>query len=178
MPTWVSNERGILHPAKERVALKNLSDKTIYKEMSDTEGKKFKVAIPPMGDYIYEGADRAALFQWWEENGKPSADRMKEMEGKVTFGEDFRTNDEFMKQFANARQSMGFNTVEDYLKFLGYDEKKRKEEFEKKSQSVNVHDLPPRMSEIKKLGGGINTAKSGGDRSPDRYGGFGDAPNA
>lgn len=174
MPTWISDEKGILHPAKERVALKNMTDKTIYREMTDVDGKKFKVPVPPGGDYIYDGPDRAALFQWWEENGKPSAEQMKEKEGKVTFGDDFRQNDEFLKQFANARQSMGFASVDDYLKFLGYDEKKRHAEFEKKASSINVHDLPPRITEIKRLGGGSNTARGSKDR--EIYGGFGDIP--
>lgn len=174
MSTWISDEKGMLHPAKERVALKNLSEKTMVKEMVDMEGKRFKVSIPPGGDYIYEGPDRDAIYQWWEQNGRPSADEMKKMDGQVTFGEDFKNNTEFLKQFGNARQAQGFNTIDEYLKFLGHNPEKNHAEFEKKSAAINVHDLPPRINEIKKLGGGINTAA--GSREANRYGGFGEIP--
>lgn len=175
MPTWISDEKGVLHPAKERVALKNLSSEPMTKEMEDVDGKKFTVKIPAGGDYIYEGPDRAALFQWWEENGKPSAEQMLEMEGRVTFGDDFRTNEAFLEQYAKARNMFGFKDVKEYLVYLGYDEKKLKDRFEKNVSRVNVHDLPDRITEIKKLGGGINTAR--GSKEPNRYGGFGDIPD-
>lgn len=176
MPTWISDEKGILHPAKESVALRNISDKPIKVTQTDDEGKKFTKTVKVGGEYIYEGPDRAALFQWWEENGKPDASRMKEMQGKVTFGEDFKTNTEFREQYAKARNMFGFNSVEEYLKYLGYENfDKVKEEFNKKASVVNVHEMPTRMNEIKKLGGGSNTAR--GSKDPDRYGGFGDLPN-
>lgn len=176
MPTWISDERGILHPAKERASLINTSDKPLKRKIIGDDGKEITVTIKPGQPYIYEGPDRAALFQWWEENGKPSAEQMKEMEGKVTFGEDFRSNSEFREQYAKARNMFGFNSVEEYLKYLNYDEAKLKKEFDKKASQVNVHELPPRINEIKKLGGGTNTAK--GSNEPARYGGFGDAPVA
>lgn len=175
MSTWISDEKGFLHPAKERVGLKNLSDKEIIIEQTDMDGKKFKSKVPPGGDYTYEGPDRAALFQWWEENGKPSESKMKEMDGKVTFGEDFKNNTEFLEQYAKARNMFGFKDVKEYLEYLGYDSVKRHAEFEKKSAQINVHDLPPRINELKKVGGGINTAR--GSKDPNRYGGFGDIPN-
>lgn len=174
MPTWISDPKGLLHPAIERATLRNNSDQDLIVEQKDMDGKIFKQRVPPAGEYTYEGPDRAALFQWWEENGKPTAEQMKEMEGKVTFGEDFRNNTEFLKQFGNARQAQGFNTVEEYLKFLGYDEVKSMEKFKKRSTPVNVHDMPARIKEIKRLGGGRNF---GVDKTvKDMYGDLGNPP--
>lgn len=173
MSSFISDEKGMWHPAKERVPLKNLSGKTIEIEQTSTDGKKFKMSVPPGSDYIYEGPDRAAMFQWWEENGKPSAEKMKEMEGNVTFGEDFRTNNEFMEQYAKFRQMLGFNNVEEYLKFIGYDSAKSKERFLKNASVVTTHDAPARIAELQKLGGGTDQANPGKNL---RYGGFGDMP--
>ena len=170
MPTYIADEKGIWHPAKERVALKNISGKPIEVEQTSSDGKKFKQTIPVGGDYIYEGPDRAALFQWWEENGKPSAEKMREMEGNVTFGEDFRMNTEFMEQYAKFRNMFGFNNVDEYLKYIGYDQTKAHKRFEEKAQIVAVHDLPARVPEINK--GGIHTANL-----PGVSGGFGDPPD-
>lgn len=173
MSSWISDERGFLHPAKERVPLKNLSGKVIEIEQTATDGKKFKQLVQPGADYIYEGPDRAAMFQWWEENGKPSAEKMREMEGKVTFGQDFRTNSEFMEQYAKFRQMFGFENVEAYLEYLGYDSVKSHERFMQNASTVNVHDAPSRLQEIQRLGGGTDNANPGKNL---RYGGFGDMP--
>lgn len=173
MPTWVSDEKGIWHPAKERVALKNISDKPIKIKQTDDDGKFFTKTIQPGEDYIYEGPDRAALFQWWEENGKPDASAMKAMDGNVTMGEDFRINSEFLEQYAKARQMFGFNKVDEYLVYLGYDEKKRHEDFVKKASTVTKHEAPQRIAEAKKLGGGQDYATG----KLNRYGAFGDPPN-
>lgn len=158
MASWITDENGICHPAKERVALKNLSGKTITIKTKDVKGIEFTQEIPPGSDYIYEGPDRSALYDWWVQNGKPSKEKMKEMDGKVTIGENFRRNKEFLESFSVARQAFGFNKVDEYLEYLGYNEKKVKEEFEQKASAITVHDAPKRIEEIKKLGGGSNTA--------------------
>jgi hypothetical protein len=177
MSTWISDEKGILHPAKERVSLRNISDNPIKTEQTADDGKKFMTTVLPGAEYIYEGPDRAAMFQWWEENGKPSAEKIKEMgEGNVTFGEDFRMNTEFLEQYAKARNMFGFKDVDEYLEYLGYDQAKAHKKFEEKASKVTFHELPSRIPEIKKLGGGQNYAK-GSSKDPDRYGGFGDMPN-
>lgn len=173
MATWISDEKGVLHPAKERVSLKNLSGKAIKVKQKDDDGKEFTQTIAPMADYIYEGPDRAALFDWWEQNGRPSSEEMKKLDGNVTMGEDFRVNHEFIKQFSNAKQMQGFNTVDEYLTYLGYDSKKSHERFLDKASVVAKHEMPSRVSEIKKLGGGQDYATG----KLNRYGGFGDAPN-
>lgn len=173
MSTWVSDERGQWHPGKERAPLKNLSGRPIEIEQTSMDGKKFKQLVQPGQDYIYEGPDRAAMYQWWEENGKPTAEQMRELIGNVTFGEDFRVNTEFMSQYAKFRAMFGFETVEDYLKYLGYDPKAVHEKFLKKAQVVTTHDAPARINEIKMLGGGDDKANPGKNQ---RFGDFGDIP--
>lgn len=172
MSSWVTDEKGVWHPAKERVALRNLSGKTIEIEQTSSDGKKFKQSVPPGADYIYEGPDRAALFDWWEQNGKPNEAKMKELNGNVTLGTDFRQNEEFLQFYAKMKNVFGFNTIGEFLTYLGYDEKKVKEEFNAKAQVVKLHELPSRVPEIKRAGGGKNEA------NPVEvvYGGFGEAP--
>ena len=173
MSTWISDEKGVWHPAKERVPLYNRSDKAIEIEQTSSTGEKFKQLVQPGASYIYEGPDRSALFNWWEENGRLPAEEMKKLEGNVTLGEDFRVNTEFREQFAKARQMFGFNTVDEYLTYLGYDAKKSHERFLEKASVVAKHDMPSKVAEIKKLGGGQDYATG----KLNRYGGFGDAPN-
>lgn len=172
MPRWITDEKGKLHPSKERVSLKNLSDKPIKVEQTADDGKKFFQTIQPGMDYIYEGPDRAAMFQWWEENGKPTAEQIKAMEpGTITMGDDFRSNAEFMESYAKYRNMFGFKDVDEYLKYLGYDADKARKRFQEKSASVNIHDLPNRVPEIKKLGGGDDRANPGKNI---KYGGWGE----
>jgi hypothetical protein len=171
MPSWISDHEGKLHPAKEIASLVNISNKPIEIEQTASDGKKYKQKIMPGQPYIYEGPDRAAMYQWWEENGKPSAEKMKELEGNVTFGDDFRANPEFMEYYAKYRNMFGFKDVEEFLNYLGHDVAKAKKRFEEKAQIVAIHDLPTRSPEIKKLGGGDDRANPGKNI---RYGGFGE----
>ncbi len=174
MSTWISDEKGVLHPAKERVPLYNRSDKSIEIEQTSIDGVKFKQLVPPGASYIYEGPDRAAMLQWWEENGKPTAEQMQDrINGNVTFGDDFRKNTEFMEQYGKFRAMFGFKDVDEYLKYIGYDQKKLHESFLKKASVVATHDAPSRINEIQRVGGGTDQANPGKNL---RYGGFGDMP--
>ncbi len=174
MATWISDEKGVWHPAKERVPLYNRSEKTIEIEQTATDGTKFKMSVPPGASYIYEGPDRAAMVQWWEENGKPTAEQMQEkVNGNVTFGDDFRKNSEFMEQYAKFRTMFGFKDVNAYLEYLGYDQKRLHENFLKKASIVATHDAPAKVNEIQMVGGGTDRANPGKNL---RYGGFGDMP--
>lgn len=171
MSSWVTDEKGKWHPAKERVNLKNLSGKSIRITTKDVEGKEFVQEIPPGADYIYEGPCRAALFELWEAHGRPTEEQIKDNPDQLlTLGEGYRTNNEFLEAYGKARQMFGFNSVEEYLKYLGYDEKKVKVRFQEKASVVMLHDAPRRVAEIKKLGGGENRA----DPREVLYGGFGD----
>lgn len=175
MSTWISDEKGVWHPAKERVPLYNLSDKTLEIEQVSSTGEKFKVTVPPGSSYIYEGPDRAAMLQWWEENGRPTAEQMQErINGSVTFGDDFRKNTEFMEQYAKSRMMFGHKNVEEYLQYIGYDQKVYHERFLKKASIVATHDAPAKVKEIQMVGGGTDRANPGKNI---RMGGFGEHPS-
>jgi len=142
MPNYVSHE-GIWHPAKEKVGLINKSGKTIKvedKEVNDGE------------PYIYEGPDRAALFELFKDNVE-------------TLGMSFKNNPEFL----SAVRNMGFSNVDEYLKSIGYDDQKALDEFIEKAAEVKRHELPKKVEAIKVLGGGKDFAAQG----EDQYGGFG-----
>ncbi len=175
MASWVADEKGLLHPAKERVGLKNLSGKPMKVKQIADDGKEFTMTVPPNGDYVYEGPDRSAMFQWWEENGKPTYEQIMAMpEGTVTMGSNFRQNDEFLKQYRLAREANGYQSVAEYLKDIGFDEKAAHEKFLKKASIIQLHSLPDRVPEIKKVGGGDDRANPGKNI---RLGGFGEQPN-
>lgn len=174
MSTWISDEKGVWHPAKERVPLYNRSDKTIEIEQIASDGTKFKQNVPPGASYIYEGPDRSAMLQWWEENGKPTAEQMQDkIDGSVTFGDDFRKNTEFMEQYGKFRQMFGFKNVDEYLSYIGYDPKKTHAKFLEKASVITTHDAPSRIKEIQMVGGGTDRANPGKNL---RYGGFGEMP--
>lgn len=147
MPSYISH-KGKWYPAKERVALKNYSDKVI--ENPSTDEKLKGEEIKPGEDFIYSGADRAALFEMWQ--------------AKVEhFGEDFRTNPEFLQAVRN----MGYSSYKTYLKDIGFDEKKLDEEFAQKAEKVVLHELPQRTAAIDTLAGGRDTAGGGQDMKGD-----------
>jgi hypothetical protein len=168
MPSWIADEKGLLHPAKERVGLVN---NTGERMKHPTTGEM----IEPGDPYIYDGPDRAAMFQWWEENGKPTAEQIKAMpDDAITMGTDFHTNQEFMDFYAKYRQAFGFQNMAEFLTYLGYDEKKQQDRFKNLSQEVKLHELPERVPEIKKVGGGDDRANPGKNI---RLGGWGEQPN-
>ena len=144
MSTYVSAE-GLWYPGKEKVGLVNKSKKTIK-----IDGKDIKPGEP----FIYEGPDRAALIELHKA-------------GEENFGITFRQNPEFLQAVRN----MGFNDVEKYLEWAGYDKEKADKDFQAKIARVSKHELPKRVESINIIGGGQNTAGSG-----DRYGGFGEQP--
>lgn len=145
MPKYISNE-GEWHAQKERVALKNLSNK-----VKVIKGEE----IQPGQDYIYEGPDRAALFELYKEKVE-------------TFGENFRSNPEFLQAIRN----QGFNTVEDYLKAIRYDKDKSDKDFKERAAIVSKGQMKDKVAAVNTLGGGMDTA---GDAKP-RYGNFGPPP--
>ena len=143
MANYVSID-GVWYPAKEKVALKNLSGKPKV-----VDGKEIK----PGEDYIYEGADRGALFELYRA-------------GVEKFGIDFHHDAELL----NRVKQLGFKNVDEYAKTVGYDKEKIKKEAEEKISKVNLHELPAKVKGIEILGGGVDT--SGGGQ--DKYGGFGE----
>jgi len=142
-PNYISVDGEFL-PALERVALKNLSGKE-----KTVEGK----VVKPGEDYIYEGADRAALFELYKA-------------GVEKFGVDFHHDSELLHRI----KQLGFKNVAEYAKTVGYDKEKTKKEAEAKTAKVTLHELPAKVKAIEQIGGGIDTAGGG----QDKYGGFGD----
>ena len=143
MPSYIS-KGGKWFPVKERVALKNNSDKAIKNPSTDEKLKDEE--IKPGEDYIYSGPGRAALFELWK--------------AKVeSFGEDFRTNPEFLQAVRN----MGYTGYKKYLKDIGFDEKKMQEDFDKKAEEVNKHELPKKVKALDTLAGGRDFSGSGQD---------------
>lgn len=165
MASWITDENGKWHPAKEKVGLINRSDKVLKIKKTDKEGKEYIEEVKPGEPYIYEGPDRAALYELWS----------RDKTGKTTtIGEDFRTNTEFLEYYAKSRNAFGFASVQEFLDYLGYDTKQIKKDFNEKASVINKHELPNRIEEIKRLGGGDDRAGGGNAK----YGGFGDIPDA
>ena len=156
MPSWITDEKGLWHPAKEKVALTNNSDKAFKHPVTGE-------LINPGDPYIYEGPDRAALLELY---------LIDKTGATTTLGEDFRKNTEFMEYYSKMKTMFGFNTVDDFLSYLGYNEADKKKEFDNKASVIKKHELPAKVEAIKKIGGGSDTA--GGKNI--RYGGFGDTP--
>ena len=80
----------------------------------------------PVGKEIYQGADRAALKMLEEQGG--------------TIGQHFKTNMDFVMRV----KQLGFSSIEDYLKFIGHDEKQQQAKFDELLKKVNKHELPAR----------------------------------
>lgn len=157
MSSWVTDEKGLWHPAKEKVALTN-EGKIPFKHPITGE------MINPGEPFIYEGPDRAAMYELYQIDKSGST---------TTLGENFRTNTEFMEYYGKMKNLFGFQTVDEFLAYLGYSEEEKKKEFDKKASMIKKHELPERVEAVKRLGGGSDTA--GGKNI--RYGGFGDMPS-
>lgn len=143
MPKWVSQE-GVWHPRNEKVALVNNSEKV--KKIGDQE-------VGPGEPYIYEGPDRAALFQLFQEK-------------QESLGGDFRHDAEFLLRVKN----LGYRDLDDYLSSIGYDSEKAVKLTEEKLSRVNKHELPKKIKAIETLGGGKDFSGQGNDKA----GGFGE----
>ena len=124
MSRFISKD-GVWHPAKEKVALVNR-----------------KTGEP----FIYEGADRAALFELFQQKVE-------------TLGTDFRYDADLL----NRIRQLGFKDIEEYLKFIGYDSEKVEAHFKKNASIINKHELPEKVAAIEKMGGGVDTSGQGND---------------
>ena len=134
MSRWVSKD-GIWHPAKEKVALKNITDK-----VKVINGQ----TVQPGEPYIYEGPDRAALFELFEQKVE-------------TLGQDFRQDIELI----NRVKQLGYTSVDDYAKAMGYDKDKVEALFNKNASVVTQHELPKRVEALNELGGGTDMSGQG-----------------
>ena len=101
-----------------------------------------KVYLPDE-EKIYEGADRAAL-QMLQDNGG-------------TIGQHFKMSADLVMRVKN----LGFSSVDEYLKFMGFDEKKHQERFDQILKKVQKHDLPKRTNAVTPPSGGDDTSGHG-----------------
>ncbi len=101
---------------------------------------------------VYDGPDRAALFELFKQKVEH-------------LGMDFRDDVELITRV----KQLGYKSVDEYAKVMGYDPEKATKNFEEKASKVNLHELPKKVKEIEILGGGKDFAGQGQDRK----GGFG-----
>jgi hypothetical protein len=130
MPKWNSLD-GVWHPTKEKKFLKN-----------HETGE----------EYLYEGPDRAALYELHKNQVE-------------NLGQDFRRDPETIDRV----RKLGFKDMAEYLEYVGYDEEKVKAKFDKESEKINLHELPKKVKAIEVMGGGKDFAGQGQDKP----GGFG-----
>jgi len=104
------------------------------------------------GKEIYKGPDRAALFELFKA-------------GVETFGIDFHKDPQIIERV----KQLGYKDVDEYAEAHGYDKEKSEAAFKLKAEVVSKHELPKKIEEVKKLGGGTDTSGQG----QDTYGGFG-----
>lgn len=149
MSRWISLD-GKWFPAKERVGLKNNANEDIkIPKKRDEKGEVIEWEIvPPGADYIYEGPDRAALFELY----------LIDKSGAVNhLGVDFKTDPMFIKM----TKDTGFASVKEYLAYMDYDEKKVKARFDELSKSVKPHDVIKWGKFQEMIAGGKDTSSSG-----------------
>ena len=158
MPNFISKD-GVWYVAKERVALKNLSNNVITNPSE--EGSKYHgEQIKPGEPFIYEGHDRAAMFELFKIDSS----------GEVTtLGEHFTDNVDMQERV----RQRGYKSVMDYAKAFGYSKEKIESKFAEFISEVKVHDLPAKVKMIE-------AAQSGGDdfsgQGRHMKGGFGEQP--
>lgn len=158
MPKWVS-DNGVCHPGKEVVSLVNNS-KNIITNPSEEGSIYFEQEVAPGMPFIYEGPDRASLYELWK------IDKTGET---TTTGQDFRHDVELRDRV----KQMGYNSIHEYAKVRGYNPEKAKKDFEAKAARINLHSLPERIKMLE-------IAESGGDDTSGQgnsmKGGFGAEP--
>jgi hypothetical protein len=125
MPTYIS-KGGEWYPAHEHVVLPHLTGTSRE---------------------VYDGPDRAALYALWVESGKPE-DAKRCLDH---LGSNFKNDPDFV----NRVRQLGFTSVDEYLKFVGYDEKAAMAEAEKKITTVKSHEIVKRAKAVENDGGGV-----------------------
>lgn len=140
MPSFVSKD-GVWFVKKEKVSLRNNSGKTITNP--SMEGTKyFGEQVSPGEPFIYEGPDRAALFELFKLD--PS--------GNITvLGTDFHDEPDMI----NRARQMGYKSVSEYAKIFGYNKEESEKRFSEQIVKIETHDLPKKVKMLQ-------AAESGG----------------
>ena len=156
MPKGISEE-GMVFAARERVVLRNNTDKVLINP-SDENSRYHGEEVQPGEEYIYEGPDRG--FQ----------ELLKEMgaENEGYLGQPFEQNPEMIQL---ARQKH-YTSVKEMVEMEGYDKELTKKRVEEAKKKVNSHKLPEKKPGQKFSGGGRNTTGGGNEIQGD----WGDLP--
>lgn len=149
--------RGRFYPAIEEVALTYNGTVEIPKERLSKNITIAGDVLKPGGQYIYKGPDREAMY-------------ILHQNGVEFLGEEFEHDPEFLQKV----RQMNFNSIEEYLKFIGYDKLKDIARCNEIMKDVNYNREVSRSEESYLLasGGGIDKT---GKSDNDIIGGFGEA---
>jgi hypothetical protein len=149
MPNFVS-VLGKWLPRKEVVTLTNTFGKTLTSDLIVGPSGSHTVKVGEV--FIYSGPNREAV-------------KMLKADGVDFLGRDFRTDPEFLQAVRN----MGFQSVKEYLKWMGFEEEK---EIAKQMALVDVlcQEKPETQAEILELAGGRDFT---GNKANNFIGGFG-----
>lgn len=109
------------------------------------------------GKEIYDGLDRQAQLEIQKNGGQ--------------MGQHFRLNTEFVMRV----KQLGFSSIDEYLKFVGYDEDAAKKKADHLMGIVHDHKPEPRKPATKFEGGGKDMT---GNKKNDRFGDFGEPKDA
>lgn len=142
---------GKWYPAKEQASMKNTFGKTIESEF--VVGPTGSHVVKEGEQFIYTGPNRAAVKV------------LKEL-GEETLGKDFRKDQQFMQAF----RALGFNNADEYLKYLGFNEKETIEKQMSMIDLLSTNDKK-KQKEILEIAGGRDFT---GNKENDVIGGFGD----
>lgn len=158
MPKFISKD-GLWYVAKERVALKNNSNNTI--ENPSAEWSKYhKEKVEAHQPFIYEGPDRAALFELYKADPEGSI---------TTLGQNFHDDTDLQDR----TRQRGYKSVAEYAKAVGYSKEKSDAKFNELIAKVETHSLPKRVKMIDAVESGAYDTVGNNHRK----GGFGQHPN-
>jgi len=140
---------------------------TMAHEVASRLHKKNDVVLKSFKQKLLTSAKMKKYLKLREEEARIEDDMAMLKKEDVEFlGQDFKQATEFLEKV----RKFNFNSTEEYLKFVGYDEKSIKERFEKLAVEVSRHELPEAGEEALIMGGGQDKANSANDI----VGGFGD----
>lgn len=135
MPNYISKD-GIFYPAKEKIGLVNHSNQVITNP-SATWSNHYGEKVEPGDPYIYEGPDRAAMYELY-------------LQGVETLGQDFHLDVELI----NRVRQLGYKSIDDYAEIMGWKKSKSEQQFKEKATVVTKHELPQKVKELELDSGG------------------------
>jgi len=126
-------------PRVEQFSMVNNFGKTIESDLIVGPDGSHKVKVGEM--FIYTGPDREAVKMLKEEN-------------LDFFGRNFKTDPEFIQ----ATRNLGFNSPDEYLKNIGFNEEEEIKKQKKKAKIINKGGIKKTSEEVAYLAGGKDTS--------------------